>query len=386
MWLDESHVDGFRWDTPGTMLYDGNTYISDAATLITNITTMVHGNYPGRINIAEDVLGMGFDSTWDTTYPYVLTPILANTVDANRDMNLLANALTTNQRFGSAAGFNRVVFLESHDVVGDLNNGVRLPAAIDGAAPNSYRARKLSTLGATLTFTAPGVPMIFEGQEMLENQQFSDSRTVDWTKTNTYSAIVTFYHDLIHLRRNLAGDVPGLKGSQISLLQVDNVNKLVAYYRRAAGTSGQDVVVVANFANAVRTNYSLPFPATGNWRVHFNSDSTNYSADYGNVGSTLVTASGANPAGNITIGPYSALILSQMPFPPPLSITQSNNTVIISWPNSLTNWVLDVSDTLAGNPPPWSQVPAAQYQTNNASIFIGLTPPTGNSFYRLRQL
>jgi hypothetical protein len=38
---------------------------------------------------------------------------------------------------------------------------------------------------------------------MLENQQFSSSRPVDWTKTNTYSRIVLLYHDLIRLRRNV---------------------------------------------------------------------------------------------------------------------------------------------------------------------------------------
>ena len=70
----------------------------------------------------------------------------------------------------------RVAFLESHDVVGDLNGGVRLVTAIDPATPNSYRARKLSTLGAVVTLTAPGVPMIFQGQEMLENQPFDSSR------------------------------------------------------------------------------------------------------------------------------------------------------------------------------------------------------------------
>ena len=173
MWLDECHVDGFRWDTPGLMMNAGSTFIPEAATLITTITGMIQSNYPGKINIAEDVTGYGFDSTWDLNFHGYVTPQLAATNDSSRDMTAVSYAVTNNTLFNFTAGLNRVVFLESHDIVGDLNSGVRLPTAIDTSTPNSYRARKLSTLGAALTFTAPGVPMIFEGQEMLENQQFS---------------------------------------------------------------------------------------------------------------------------------------------------------------------------------------------------------------------
>ena len=196
MWLDEYRVDGFRWDTPGLMMNANGTYIPEAASLITEINAMMRSNYPGRINIAEDVTGYGFDSTWDTSFCYYITPQLAATGDASRDMGAIAYALTNNTRFNVPAGLNRAVFLESHDVVGDLNSGVRLVTSIDTNTPNSYRARKLSTLGAALTFTAPGVPMVFQGQDMLENLPFSDTRPVDWSKTNTYASTVRLYHDL----------------------------------------------------------------------------------------------------------------------------------------------------------------------------------------------
>ncbi len=197
MWLSEYHVDGFRWDTPGLMMNAANYgYIPNAGTLISAINAMIHAQYPGKISIAEDVYNsLGFDSAWDTSYPYYVTPVLTNTVDANRDMNVVANAVQFCVRYGVQADSRRVVFLESHDVVGDLNGGIRLPKAIDPAAPAGYRARKLSTLGAALTLTAPGVPLIFQGQEMLENRSFSSSLPVDWSKTNTYSYIVRFYRD-----------------------------------------------------------------------------------------------------------------------------------------------------------------------------------------------
>jgi 1,4-alpha-glucan branching enzyme len=387
MWLDECHVDGFRWDTPYTMMNaSGYGTIADAQSLVTDINEMIHTN-SGIISIAEDVEGYGFDSTWDTSYYDLITPQLAYTNDSQRDLNNIAYAITTDTSFNNQAGFNRVAFLESHDVVGDLNgsNNVRLVTAISASAPSSWRARKLSTLGAVFTFTSPGVPMVFEGQEMLENQQFDSSRPVDWTKTNTYSYIVQLYHDLISVRRDTQGYTAGLEGSQCNVYWQDNTNQLLAYRRWASANISQQVVVIANCSSNIQSNYSLPFPATGVWYTQFNSDSTNYGPDYGNTGSVTVTAQGSPITGSITIGPYSALILSQTPpTPPQLTAGQSNGVLTISWPNTYGWWVLDFTPTLTGSPLPWAQVPSSQYQTNAPVVFINPVVTNGSVFYRLR--
>jgi len=387
LWLSECHVDGFRWDTPNLMMNAANYgYIPDADSLIHAINDMIHTNYIGKISIAEDVYNYdGFDSAWDTSFPYSVTPVLTKGLDVDRDMPTIANAVLYNVRYGGTAGSGRVAFLESHDVVGDLNGGVRLVTAIDTNA-SSYWARKRSTLGTVVTFTAPGVPMLFQGEEMLENQQFSSTRQVDWNKTITYSNIVQLYRDLIGARRDLKGYTPGLEGDQCSMLQVDNTSKLIAYHRWKSAAPNQDAVVIANFANTNVSNYTLNFPSAGNWYVHFNSDSTNYSSDFGNNGSTVVTASGSPASASIAIGPYSALILSQTPdAPPQLTITPTNGAVNVSWPNAYSGWVLDASPTLSGNPPAWTQVSTAQYQTNETSIFINVAAPSGTTLYRLRK-
>jgi 1,4-alpha-glucan branching enzyme len=388
MWLNECHVDGFRWDTPNLMMHDNNgNHIQAADSLIYAINQMIHTNYTGKISIAEDVYNYdGFDSAWDTSFPYSVTPVLAQTVDANRDMNVIANAVLYNVRYGGNAGQGRVAFLESHDVVGDLNGGIRLVTAIDTNTPNSYYARKRSTLGAVVTLTAPGVPMIFQGQEMLENQQFSSTRQVDWSKTITYSNIVQLYRDLIGARRDLKGYTPGLEGDQCAMLQVDNTSKLVAYHRWNSAVPSQDAVVIANFANTSYNSYTLNFPSAGIWYVHFNSDSTNYGSDYGNFGSYVVTASGNPAQASVAIGPYSALILSQIPdAPPQLTITPTSGAVNLAWPNSYSAWVLDMATNLNGTSPAWSQLSAAQFVTNSASISVNVPASSGSSFFRLRK-
>jgi hypothetical protein len=88
----------------------------------------------------------------------------------------------------------------------------------------------------------------------------------------------------------------------------------------------------------------------------------------------------------VTGGFWSVIAAVQTPGAPVLRIIQTNGVVAVSWPNSAAGWELDASTTLAGEPPPWSQVSPSQYQTNSAEVFITLRSPTGNAFYRLRKL
>lgn len=68
---------------------------------------------------------------------------------------------------------------------------------------------------------------------------------------------------------------------------------------------------------------------------------------------------------------------------PGLSATQTNGTIIVSWLEQPTSWVLQQTTGL-GNP--WAQVPVAQYKTNQNQIFFTVQPPLlNNMFYRLLQ-
>ena len=87
---------------------------------------------------------------------------------------------------------------------------------------------------------------------------------------------------------------------------------------RQNGGPGNDVVVVANFANRSYNSYSLGFPRDGSWRVRFNSDWRGYSSDYGDFLDYDTVAGGNSRDGipyqaNVGVGPYSILILSQDP-------------------------------------------------------------------------
>ena len=255
----------------------------------------------------------GFDSEWRQDFHNDVTEQLITSDDTQRDMNALAAQIN-----GGGAGLGRVIYTESHDTTGDLNGHTRFPTAIDSADPGSYWARKRSTLGAVVALTSPGVPMLLEGQEMLEERPFGSFNALDWNKVNTHSGIVQICKDLIQLRRNLDGVSSGLKGVNVNVTNVDNANKLIAYRRWNTGAAGDDVVVVANFANASRTGYTINFPKTGTWYVQFNSDWIKYGSDYASFGTRGSVVASGNPAtARIDIRNYSALVFSQVPPPQP---------------------------------------------------------------------
>ena len=198
---------------------------------------------------------------------------------------------------------------------------------------------------------------------------------------NTDSRIVSLYRDLIHLRRNLDGDVPGLLGPRCALFQYDNNNKVIAFHRWNSAAHGQDVVVIANFSTNILTGYNVNFPESGLWWAHFNTDSTNYGTDFGNIGLASVTAS---PGGRVNLGRYSVLVMSQQQFPPQLNVIQSNGLITISWPATFAAWTLDAASTL-NDPLTWTPISPSQFVTNAATISFTTSPSAAAAFYRLRE-
>lgn len=312
MWLNEYRVDGFRWDSVFSIIYynNGANHNPDGESLLREINGEIQQTHPGTIRIAEDHafdFSMNFDSQWHVAFHDNLKAEIIKTSDANRNMSTLASLLN------GWPSHNRVIFSESHDTVGDLNGKVRLPRDIDSSNPESLSARKRALLAAGFVLTAPGVPMIFQGQEMHETQTFSSEQSLRWNLTNTYAGIVRAYRDLIRLRRNLEGATQGLKGTGVNVHQVDNTRKILAYTRWDAGGGADDVVVVANFSGTRWTNqnYVVQFPSTGTWYSCFNGDSTNYQADFGHIGPVSVVATGYPPRAPVNMGAYSLQIFSK---------------------------------------------------------------------------
>lgn len=319
MYLQEFRVSGFRWDSVWSILYanSGSTHLPEGEQMLRDINGMMATGFPGRIRIAEDHafdFSMNFDSQWDVGFHDHLKWQVAQSSDSARNMDALGNQIA------GWASFNRVIFSESHDTVGALNGKQRLPRDIDGSNPTSIWARKRQLLAAGIVLTTPGVPMLFQGQEMNEDGSFAAETALRWSLTNTFKGLVQSYSDLVHLRRNLWGGTQGLKGTGVNVYHRDDANKVIAYVRWDAGGGADDVVVVANFSvqNWTNNTYLIEFPSAGTWYRHYNGDSTNYAPDFGNVGSSspggdAVVASGSPPKAPVNMGMYSLQIFSKTP-------------------------------------------------------------------------
>ena len=328
MWLEEYRVDGLRWDATAYIRNingndsDPQNDIGNGWWLMQLINDATDARQPWKLNIAEDLKGnpwitkntaeggAGFDAQWDGGFVHPVRNCLIVPDDDARDMNKILAAIL--HRFNANA-FERVIYTESHDEV--ANDHSRLPQAISPADPGDWFARKRSTLGAALVFTSPGIPMIFQGQEILEDEWFRDQEPIDWSKLATFSGIHSLYRGLIRLRRNLDNNTRGLCGQNTNVYHVNNNDKVMAFHRWDKGGHGDDVIVMINFANCSYTGYSLGLPREGLWKVRLNSDSSDYSSDFSNHQSDDVMASpdalhGMKFSGDIAIGPYSVVILS----------------------------------------------------------------------------
>jgi 1,4-alpha-glucan branching enzyme len=326
MWLNEYHVDGLRFDsTQFIRTVDGNSqnFLQAGWSLLQSINDYIAQHFPGKLTIAEDLQndprltiavdngGAGFGAQWDPNFYYPIRDVVIAPLDEQRSLDLVRNAL--NYHYDSDV-FARVVFSESHDAV--ANGRARVPQEIDTKDPTGWYARKRSTLAGALVFTAPGIPMIFQGQEFLEGGSFRDDVPLDWDLDKTFCGIVNLYRDLISLRLNADGVTGGLCGQHVNVYHVNEESKLVAFHRWEFGGAGDDVIVIANFCYEAQEGYQLGFPAAGTWHLRFNSDWSGYSKDFSNHPSIDINAEKGNYDGFryqafITIGAYSALIYSQ---------------------------------------------------------------------------
>jgi 1,4-alpha-glucan branching enzyme len=115
------------------------------------------------------------------------------------------------------------------------------------------------------------------GQEFLEDKPWSDN-IQDRSNLRLYwaglegadkhmSDFHRFMRDLIRLRHRL----PALRADGFRVSHVHDDNRVIAFHRWLPG-AGQDVIVVASFAESTYPNYRIGLPRLGRWEEAFNSD------------------------------------------------------------------------------------------------------------------
>ncbi len=328
MWLEEYHVDGLRFDAT---LYirrvredgDPGSDLPEGWAMVQGLNGEVRERYPDKILIAEDLQnnefltksvgegGCGFHAQWDARFVHPVREALITAADEHRSISAVAEALAATF---NGDPFQGVIYTESHDEV--ANGKQRVPSEITPDNPDAWHARKRSVLGAALVMTAPGTPMIFQGQEFLAQGWFQDTEALDWDQREDYRGVLRLYRDLIRLRRNYQNQTAGLQGAGMRLIRVDEQAKVLVYHRWKEGGAGDDVVVAINFGHQLRTGFRVGFPGGGHWKLRFNSDWNAYGDDFSSlamedIDSEEMEWDGLPHSVELSLPAYTALVFSQ---------------------------------------------------------------------------
>ncbi len=327
MWLNDYRFDGVRIDGTRWIRSLGTTgeEIPDGWSLLVEFNNEIDATTPWKLMVSEDMDsnpwitkttgegGAGFDSQWDPWFIHPMRDVMVASSDNDRSMAAVKNAISYSY---NGQPFDRIIYTESHDEV--ANGRSRVPEEIWPGNADSWFSKKRSTLGAAVLMATPGIPMLFQGQELLEDGYFDDWDPLDWTKAETNQGIVQLYSDLISLRTNQNGVSKGLTGPNLNVFHLNETDKVIAWHRWDQGGVGDDVVILSNFRNQTWDNYRIGLPREGLWKVRFNSDASIYDDEFDqhpswNVQAEPIPYDGLNWSASLSFGAYTSIFLSQSP-------------------------------------------------------------------------
>jgi 1,4-alpha-glucan branching enzyme len=282
--LSEYRIDGFRYDQVSVIDHDG---APQGWRFCQDLTDTLHAQRPEAVNHAEywsvnpyivkaRPEGAGFDITLTDGLRIAIRNVIGNaSAPDGRALNMtgLAQSLWPQ---GFHEHWRFVQGSENHDIV---YNGreQRIARLGDPDHARSWYARSRARVATGLSLTAPGIPMLFMGQEFLEDKQWSDDFIAHQDLLLYWAGLdrgdkqmldhLRFMQELLNLRRRS----PALRGQGFRLVHVHDQNRVLAFHRWVEG-EGYDIIVVAHLADFTRVGYRIGFPGGGDWREVFNSD------------------------------------------------------------------------------------------------------------------
>ncbi|MCH7400330.1 alpha-amylase family glycosyl hydrolase [Belliella kenyensis] len=328
LWLEAFQCDGLRFDATAIIrlvnMEDHNgPILEEGVDFLKSLNHEIKEKFPHKILIAEDLKsdssvtaaldqgGLGFDCQWGVGFSHILRNVLTISSDQDRSLQTIENLLYS--KFNDDI-YQKVIYTESHDEVANMDTK-RLPEEIQPGDAEGEYAKKKSTLGALIVFTAPGIPMIFQGQEFLTFEHFQDSKPIDWGRLEHFGGIVNLYRDLINFRKSSEGFARGLNGQGIEVLHRDEEGLVLVYTRFHQDDATNPAIVVLNFSVETKYNYQFGIHQDGSWNVIFNSGWSGYDQVFAEVEvSTIHSSEGINGkqhALTVDIPSYGGLILTR---------------------------------------------------------------------------
>ena len=291
-WINEYHIDGFRFDLMGIHDIETMNEIRKAASAV-DPTIFIYGEgwAASAPQMPEDSLAMKantYKMPGITAFSDEMRDALRGPFNNNEQGAFLAGLPGGEEsiKFGIAGAVKHpqinndsvnyskapwagqptqmISYVSCHD---DMCLVDRLKASVPGITPEELV--RLDKLAQTAVFTSQGVPFIYAGEEVLRDKkgvhnsyQSPDSiNAIDWDRKTLNADAFAYYKGLIQLRRNhpafRLGDAE-LVRKHLEFLPVEGTN-LVAYRLKdhAGGDTWKDIIVVLN---ARREAASLSVP------------------------------------------------------------------------------------------------------------------------------
>jgi 1,4-alpha-glucan branching enzyme len=282
--LDEYRVDGFRYDQVSVIDHDGAPH---GWSFCQDLTATLHAHRPGALNKAEywnvnpyivkpPAEGAGFDTTLTDGLRLAVRDVIGNASQPDERPLAMTRLAASLWPEGFDTAWHFVQGPENHDIVyaGREPRVARLGHPDD---PRSWFGRSRARVASGIGLTAPGIPMLFMGQEFLEDKPWSDDLKFHAQLLLHWAGLeqgdkqmldhLRFMRELIALRWRC----PGLRGQGFRVVHAHDQNRVLAFHRWVEG-QGDDVLVVVHLGNGHQAGYRIGFPGGGVWRELFNSD------------------------------------------------------------------------------------------------------------------
>jgi 1,4-alpha-glucan branching enzyme len=299
--LSEYHIDGARYDEVSVIdNHGGWSFCQD-------LTNTFRYTKPNAIQIAEywnpsrelavqaPPQGMGFDAALGDRLCDSLRSVISQASNGGAavvQLDAVRDALYTPYGFRDA--WRSVNCIENHDIVYANREPQelkpRVPRLADPSNARSWYARSRARFATSILLTAPGIPMLFMGQEILEDKNWSDNpehfkNTLIWWdglgKDASMRDFLEFVKAIVRVRRQYAA----LSGPNVNAFHANDAARVVAFHRWLDGT-GDDVVIVGSLSEFSLHDYELGLPKPGTWREVFNSDAFESSPGHQTTGNS----------------------------------------------------------------------------------------------------
>ena len=219
-WIENADIDGFRCDVAGMVPVD-----------FWDSTRMVLQSVKPIFMLAEaeepELQKKAFDMTYGWEFHHIMNEIAQNKQKLSEIPNYLKR---TNQRFPKDA--YRMYFTSNHD-------------------ENTWNGTVFERMGksvkamAVLSYAMPGMPLIYNGQEVGLNKSLSffDKDTIDWNRDTSFTSFYTKLNLLKHRNKALLN---GSEGGEFKYLSNNQDNKVASITRTK---ENNQVLFLINFSD-----------------------------------------------------------------------------------------------------------------------------------------